>query len=118
MTTRNHPLERLHQRLRLLGQVLAILCCAWIGVVGQAMLSELGPNALEHHRSPAVKERLAGCEGEFAQRFACTDAILLAGERNGAGAVLARLGLTLMLPSIAWVMWRRVMDKADTLVHH
>jgi hypothetical protein len=114
----SNPLERLSRRLHVLGQVLSFLCCAWIGVVGQALLAELTPDDLEHHRAPAVQERLHACEGEFSQRYACADTILLSGQRNGAGAVLARLGLTLMLPAIAWTMWRRVTQRADRLLHH
>jgi hypothetical protein len=113
-----NPFEKLSRRLRFLGQVLGFLCCAWIAVVGQALLVELTPDRLGNHRSPEVKERILACEGEFARRYACSDAILLSGERHGAGAVLARLGLTLMLPTIAWTMWRRVTAKAEHLIHH
>lgn len=99
-----------------MGKVLGVLCCAWIAVVGTALMDELRPDDLEHHRAPVVQERVKACEGEFARRYACTDAILLAGGRSGAGAVLLRLGLTLMLPSIAWTMWKAVTERADRLL--
>jgi hypothetical protein len=110
-----HPLERLSRRLHLMGKVLGVLCCAWIAIVGSALLRDIGPENLEHHRAPAVQEKVKACEGEYARRYACTDAILLSGERNGASQVLLRLGLTLMLPTIAWTMWNAVMEKADRL---
>lgn len=112
---RTHPLETLSRRLHFMGKVLGVLCCAWIAVVGTALMGELQPDDLEHHRAPAVQQRVKSCEGEFAQRYACTDAILLSGGRNGAGAVLLRLGLTLMLPTIAWTMWKQVMERTDRL---
>lgn len=112
---RTHPLVTLSRRLHLMGKALGVLCCTWIAVVGTALLGELRPDDLEHHRAPMVQERVRACEGEFARRYACTDAILLSGERNGAGAVLLRLAVTLMLPTIAWTMWKAVVDKAERL---
>lgn len=115
---RTDPLERLSRRLRFLGKMLAMLCCAWIAVVGSALMREMTPDDLEHHRAPVVQDRVKGCGGEFQQRYACTDAILLSGHRNGAVEVMLRLGLTLLLPSIAWTMWKAVVARADRLCRH
>ncbi|CAA7619694.1 hypothetical protein [Magnetospirillum sp. UT-4] len=112
---RIHPLSLLSRRLHLLGKVLALVCCAWIAVVGPALMRDLNADQLGNHRSPQVQERVKGCDGDFASRYACTDLILLAGHRDGAVEVLRRLGLTLMLPTIAWAMWRAVMDRTDRL---
>lgn len=115
-TTHAHnPLEVLYARLTLLGKMLSLVCCLWIAVVGTVLVRELTPNDLEHHRAPLIQERVSQCEGDFARRYACADAILISGEHNGAGALLARLGTTLLLPTVAWVMWRAVMARAERL---
>ncbi|MBX9633927.1 MAG: hypothetical protein K2X44_03005 [Magnetospirillum sp.] len=110
-----NPLGVLHERLNTLGKALSALCCLWIAVVGTVLVRDLTPNDLEHHRAPLIQERVSHCEGEFSQRYACADAILLNGQQNGAAELLARLGVTLILPSIAWVMWRGVMTRAERL---
>lgn len=110
-----NPLERLRQRLHILGRLLSMLCCLWIGVVGTVLVRDLTPDDLEHHRAPVMQERVKTCTGEFAQRFACANALLIDGEHSGATALLARLGLTLLLPTIALTMWRGVMRKAERL---
>ncbi|MCR6632907.1 MAG: hypothetical protein NVV74_24265 [Magnetospirillum sp.] len=112
-----NPLEVLHTRLMFLGKVLSALCCLWIAVVGTVLVRELTPNDLEHHRAPVIQERVSQCEGDFARRYACADTILINGQHTGATQLLARLGVTLMLPSIAWVMWRGVMNRAERLRH-
>ena len=112
------PLEVLSCRLHFLGKLLGMLCCAWIAVVGTALMHEMTPDNLEHHRAPVMQERVKSCEGEFQQRFACADAILLNGQRNGAIEVMMRLALTMLLPSVAWGMWRAVMSRADRLCGH
>ena len=109
------PLEVLYLRLTFLGNLLRMVCCLWIAVVGTVLIRELTPNDLEHHRAPVVQDRVAQCDGDFARRYACTDTILLRGEHHGAVQVLMRLGLTLMLPSIAWIMWRNVLTTAERL---
>lgn len=110
-----NPLEVLHTRLTLLGKMLSAVCCLWIAVVGTVLVRDLKPNDLEHHRAPVIQGRVSQCEGDFARRYACADTILINGEHNGAGALLARLATTLLLPSIAWVMWRNVMARAERL---
>ncbi|MBC7951324.1 MAG: hypothetical protein H7Z12_05805 [Rhodospirillaceae bacterium] len=111
----SNPLEVLHQRLNTLGKVLSALCCLWIAVVGTVLIRDLTPDDLEHHRAQIIQERVARCEGEFSQRYACADAILLNGQQTGAAELLARLGVTLILPTIAWAMWRGVMARAERL---
>ena len=113
-----NPLERLSHRLHIMGNVLGFLCCAWIAVVGSTLLAEINADSMGNHRSPAVVERMKDCDGPFAQRYACTDDILLRGERGGATEVFLRLLATLMLPGVAWSMWRAVMDKTDRLCRH
>jgi hypothetical protein len=110
-----NPLELLHHRLSFLGKALSAICCLWIAVVGTVLVRELTPDDLEHHRAPSVQERVNRCEGEFSQRYACADAILLNGQHNGAAQLLARMGVTLILPTIAWTMWRGVMNRAERL---
>lgn len=117
-TNRRNPLEALSHRLHIMGNVLGFLCCAWIAVVGTTLLAEINAENIGNHRSPAMMERMKECEGSFAQRFACTDDVLLRGERGGATEVFLRLLATLMLPSVAWSMWRVVMDKTDRLCRH
>lgn len=110
-----NSLEQLHHRLDALGKMLSALCCLWIAVVGTVLVRDLTPNDLEHHRAPIIQDRVNHCEGEFSQRYACADAILLDGQHTGAAELLARMGVTLILPSIAWVMWRGVMVRAEQL---
>lgn len=110
-----NPLDVLYDRLTFMGKVLSALCCLWIAVVGTVLVRELTPNDLEHHRAPAIQERVNQCEGDFSRRYACADAILINGGQHGATQVLARLGVTLILPSVAWVMWRGVMLRAQRL---
>lgn len=113
--TATNPLEALYARLLLLGKVLSALCCLWVAVVGTVLVRELTPNDLEHHRAPVTQERVNQCEGDFARRYACADTILLNGEHRGASQLLARLGVTLILPTVAWIMWRAVMARAERL---
>lgn len=113
--TTTNPLEVLYVRLMLLGKMLSVVCCAWIAVVGTVLVRDLTPNDLEHHRAPVIQERVSQCEGDFARRYACADTILINGGQRGASQLLARLGVTLLLPTIAWVMWRGVMTRAERL---
>lgn len=110
-----NPLDVLHARLTMLGKALSALCCLWIAVVGTVLVRELSPNDLEHHRAPVIQERVNQCEGDFARRYACADTILINGGQHGATQLLARLGVTLILPSVAWVMWRGVIARAERL---
>lgn len=110
-----NPLEALYARLMLLGKVLSALCCLWIAVVGTILVRELTPNDLEHHRAPVIQDRVSQCEGDFARRYACADSILINGEHRGASQLLARLGVTLILPTTAWIMWRAVLVRAERL---
>lgn len=113
---RIHALEMMSRRLHFMGRLLGVLCCAWIAIVGSALMREMTPDDLEHHRAPLVQEKVKACEGEFHRRYACTDNILLTGQRNGAIEVMMRLGLTLLLPTVAWAMWKIVTDRADRLL--
>jgi hypothetical protein len=108
-------LEQLHRRLQMLGKVLSVLCCVWIAVVGTVLVRDMTSNDLEHHRAPITQDRMAGCQGDFAKRYACADAILIRGQHNGATEILTRMGVTMILPTIAWFMWRRVMARAEQL---
>lgn len=109
------PLDVLHARLLILGKLLSALCCLWIAVVGTVLVRDLTPNDLEHHRAPLIQERVNQCEGDFSRRYACADTILIDGGQHGATQLLVRLGVTLILPSVAWVMWRGVMVRAERL---
>lgn len=111
-----NPLEILYHRLHLMGQLLTVLCLTWIGVVGVTLLSEVTTDTLGHHRSPAMREKLKQCEGSFAQRFACSEPLLLQGERGGAFQIILRLSATLILPGTAWAMWRAVLRRTDSLL--
>lgn len=110
-----NPLDVLYARLTLLGKLLSVVCCVWIAVVGTVLVRELTPNDLEHHRAPVIQERVSQCEGDFSRRYACADTILINGQHKGATELLARLAVTLMLPSVAWVMWRGVLTRAERL---
>lgn len=115
------PLDVLYARLTFLGRLLSALCCLWIAVVGTVLVRELTPNDLEHHRAPLIQERVSQCEGDFSRRYACADTILINGGQHGAIQLLQRLGVTLILPTVAWSMWRSVMTRAARLrdaVHH
>lgn len=113
-----NPLEILRSRLHVMGQVLTVLCLTWIGVVGLTLLQEVDTDTLGHHRTPAMREKLKQCEGPFAQRFACSEPLLLSGERGGAFEIVLRLSATLILPGTAWTMWRAVLRRADNLCRH
>lgn len=110
-----NPLEVLYSRLMMLSKMLSAVCCLWIAVVGTVMVRDLTPNDLQNHRAPVIQERVGQCEGDFARRYACADTILLNGENRGASQLLMRLGVTLFLPTVAWVMWRGVMQRAERL---
>ena len=110
-----NPLQILSRRLHMMGNLLAFLCCAWIGVVGVTLLRDVNADHLHNHRSPQTQRQLQECEGSFAQRFACTDDILLQGGRLGASEVALRLLGTLVLPTVAWSMWRAVLERTDRL---
>ena len=109
------PLERLYERLSLLGKALGVVCCLWIAVVGTVLIRDLSPDDLKHHRAPQVQERVGQCEGDYARRYACAETILVDGGQEGASAVLLRLCVTLFLPGVAWFMWRGVMTRAEQL---
>ena len=110
-----HPLIVLQDRLDRLGKVLAILCLIWVGTVCEQVLTDLTPSDIEHHRTPVIRERLQQCEGEFAERFDCTQAILLDGERTSMGTILLRLAAISTLPVIAWGTWIVTMRRCREL---
>jgi hypothetical protein len=110
-----HPLIILQGRLERLGQVLGILCLTWVGGVGLPLLAELTPDDMAHHRAPTIRERVHQCEGPFAERYDCAEAILLNGERVGTGAVLLRLAIAGGLPAIAWITWTIILRRSREL---
>lgn len=105
------PFATLIRHMRLLGHALAALCMAWVMVVGLSLLAEMTPAELHNHRSPEIRERIAQCTGEFAERFDCSEDILLSGERVDVGALALRLGVTGLLPGIAWGVWTLAMRR-------
>ena len=110
------PLLELQGKMLMLGNVLSALCLAWILVVGLVLSAELTPDELEHHRAPIIQDRVGHCEGSFNQRFDCTQSVLLDGERVGARNVLLRLGVTVILPMVAWAVWSSVMRRTRALL--
>lgn len=111
----NSPLSTLLHRLQILGRLLALLCVGWVGAVGFELAVELSPDDLQNHRSPVVQEKVAACDGAFSQRYACTQTILLDGERISAGTMAVRILVTLVLPGIAWSVWTAVIRRTERL---
>jgi len=89
--------------------VLCALSCLWIAVVGLTLVNQLTPDDMENHRSQMVQEQVRACPGDFAERYDCTEAILLKGERSAITEVVKRLGAALILPGFAWAVWWRVL---------
>jgi glucose-6-phosphate dehydrogenase assembly protein OpcA len=58
-----------------------------------------------------VQCEIHACQGDFDKRYQCTETILLAGERHGIVAVVERMVLTLLLPSVAWGVWWMVLRR-------
>lgn len=115
-TVPENPFPSLLRRLHRLGRILNILCVAWIAVVGASLLWEMTPEDVENHRAKIIKTRLTYCSDDsFSRRFDCASAILLDGGRNGALDVLARLGLTVAFPALAWGVWGRIMRRTRDL---
>ncbi len=105
------PFTMLIRHMRLLGYALAVLCTAWVTVVGLSLLVGMTPDELHNHRSPIIKEEIAQCSGPFAERYDCSEDILLSGERVDVGALAVRLGVTALLPGIAWGVWAMAMRR-------
>ncbi len=110
------PLIVLRRRLDRLGRLLSGLCMAWIAAVGLDLTLQLTPDDLEHHRAPTIQDRVHQCEGDYADRYNCTEAVLLDGQRGGAEAVLLRLVVTMALPAVAWGVWSVVMRRTRRLL--
>jgi len=104
-----NPFAVLQRRMRLLGTILKFLCLAWIVTNGVMLTAEMTPEDLQNHRAASVQDRVRNCPGEFARRFDCTQDILLAGEQMSTVSVIERLAVSVILPAIAWTVWRVVM---------
>ena len=109
LLTENNPFAVLQRKMRRLGNLLKLLCLAWIVCVSVLLNAQMTPEELQNHRAASVQEQIRDCPGEFTQRFQCTQALLLSGERGSAVAAATRVGISLILPSIAWTVWRVVM---------
>lgn len=92
-------------------QALVALTFVWIVLVGAGLIAEMSPEEMSNHRSQIIQEQVHSCSGDFNERFDCTQDILLAGQRAGVWEVIKRLGLTLLLPSVAWSVWWAVLRR-------
>lgn len=105
------PFASLIRHMRLLGHALTVLCLAWVAVVSLALLFDLKPNQMHNHRSPEVKAEIAQCTGEFAERYNCSEDILLSGERIDVASLALRVAVTMLMPGIAWAVWTAAMRR-------
>jgi len=104
-------LRALQQRMARYELLLCALTMSWILVVGLTLIAQMTPEDMANHRSQVIQGQVHGCNGTFSQRFDCTQKILLAGEKRGILEVVKRIGLTLLLPSIAWGVWWVVLKR-------
>lgn len=108
---RHELLSALQRRMDRWERVLCAWSLAWIVIVGLGLVTQMTPDDMENHRSQTVQGEIHACQGDFAQRYDCTQTILLAGERHGIVAVIERMALTLFLPSVAWSVWWSVLRR-------
>lgn len=87
------------ERSRLVAMVTAA-CLAWLAGVGALMWVTLPE--VEHHASSAVKDRMAAeCQGSFAERYKCKEAIIVESGRESFWMVAARFLLVIVPPMAA-----------------
>ena len=86
-------------------RTLALLTLLWVAVVGLLLMAQMTPEDMVNHRSSVVQHEVQNCSGTFDQRYDCTETILLAGQWQGLLEVIKRIGLTLLLPAVAWGVW-------------
>lgn len=88
-------------RARLVAMVTAA-CLAWLVGIGALMWTTLPE--VEHHASSAIKDRMAAeCQGSFAERYKCKEAIIVESGREGFWMVSARFLLVILPPMIVSV---------------
>lgn len=108
---RHEFISALQRRMDRCERLLCAWSLVWIVVVGLALVTQMTPEDMENHRSQTVQGEIHACQGDFDQRYQCTETILLAGERHGIVAVVERMVLTLLLPSVAWGVWWMVLRR-------
>lgn len=90
------------ERSRLVAMVTAA-CLVWLVGSGAAMWATLPE--VEHHGSATVKDRMAAeCQGSFAERYKCKEAIIVESGREGFWMVAARF-LLVIVPPMAASIW-------------
>jgi hypothetical protein len=108
---RHHLLSAMQRRMDNCERILCAWSVAWVVIVGLALVSQMTPEDMENHRAETVRGEIRACHGAFEERYECTETILLTGERHGIVAVVERIGLTLLLPSVAWGVWWAVLRR-------
>lgn len=90
------------ERSRLVAMVTAA-CLAWLVGIGALMWVTLPE--VEHHGSSAIKDRMAAeCQGSFAERYKCKEAIIVESGRESFWMVAARF-LLVIVPPMAASLW-------------
>lgn len=87
------------QRRRLVGMVTAG-CLAWL--LGMSVLMWSTLPEVENHASSTLKDRMAAeCQGSFAERYKCKEAIIVESGRESFWTVSARFLLVILPPLFA-----------------
>jgi len=80
--------------------LLTAACFGWAAISGYILFTDLPDDAVLHHKSEAVKEKMRECEGSFQQRFDCKEAIVLETGRKTFWNMSERL-LFVTVPAVA-----------------
>ncbi|HSV28517.1 MAG TPA: hypothetical protein VLL76_03135 [Candidatus Omnitrophota bacterium] len=94
--------------------LLSTACLAWMAAAGWFLFTDLPYDAVQHHKSDAVKEKMRECEGSFQQRYDCKEAIVIETGRKTFWNMTERM-LMVFVPAMllgavgGWVI-RRIPD--------
>lgn len=91
--------------------LLTLACLLWVAGSGWMLFADLPDDAVLHHASPEVKERMRDCTGSFKQRYDCKEAIVIETGRLTFWSMTGRLALVTVPAILAGLLGRAVLRR-------
>lgn len=93
-------------------RILAVLISlAWIAWAGWQQFAALPEEAVQHHGSDVVKDRMKDCEGSFKQRYECKEAIVIQSGRDTFNNMMMRLAIVFGPPALLGILFAFAVPK-------
>ncbi|TAN56768.1 MAG: hypothetical protein EPN26_03355 [Rhodospirillales bacterium] len=84
----------------------------WIVWAGWQQFAALPEDAVQHHGSEVVKDRMKDCEGSFQQRYQCKEAIVIQSGRDTFNNMVLRLAIVFGPPFLLGILLITALPKA------